>query len=48
MPKYVVRYVADVEVDAENEDEALDYAVDEWEDNPDGHWEVIGVYPETE
>lgn len=48
MPRYVVRYIADIEIEADNEEEALGYAVDEWQDNPDGSWEVIGVYEEDE
>lgn len=46
MPSYIVRYVADIEVEADNEEEAIGYATEEHENNPDGFWEVIGVYEE--
>ena len=44
MRSYLVRYIADVQVEAENEEEAVGYAIDEWQSNPEGHWEVIGIY----
>jgi hypothetical protein len=44
MRSYLVRYVADVQVEAESQEEAIGVAIQEWTDNPDGFWEVIGIY----
>lgn len=40
MPKYLVEYYASVEVEADNEDEALARGIADWEQHPDGSWEV--------
>jgi hypothetical protein len=41
MKKYLVTYTATVEVYANDSDEALDLGIADWEQNPDGTWEVL-------
>jgi hypothetical protein len=43
MTKYVVIYQAEISVEADTEEQALDYAIDEWGANPDGVWTVEKV-----
>ena len=43
MPKYLVTYNVEIEVEADNEEEAIDYAIDEWSDQPDGVWEATQI-----
>jgi hypothetical protein len=43
MGKYLVRYTAYIEVEANSEDEVIGLAIEEWENNPDGHWDILGV-----
>jgi hypothetical protein len=43
MPKYLVEYYASVEVEAENEEQALELGIADWEQDPDGSWEVQEV-----
>jgi hypothetical protein len=43
MPKYLVEYYASVEVEADDEDEALEIGIAEWEDMPDGSWDVTEI-----
>lgn len=40
MTKYLVTYNVEIEVEADNEDDALQIGISEWEDMPDGSWEV--------
>jgi hypothetical protein len=40
MPMYAVTYTASVWVEAHDEEEAIDLAIEEWEDHPDGTWEA--------
>ena len=39
--KYQVRYEATYYVDADNEDQALDLAMEQHSENPDGSWEAV-------
>lgn len=40
MPLYAVTYDVYVEVEANNEDEAIDMAIALWGETPDGQWEA--------
>lgn len=40
MRKYIIYYSAEYEVEAENEDDALDIALEKHAQLPDGYWEV--------
>lgn len=40
MTKYLVTYNVEIEVEADNEDEALEFGIADWEDMPDGIWQV--------
>ena len=42
MTKYIVDYYASYTVEADNEDEAIELAIQEHFDMPDGSWTVIG------
>lgn len=46
MKKYVVNYYATYWVEAEDEDEAIDLAIEQHEDMPDGTWEVVDTIEE--
>lgn len=41
MSKYTVRYNFETDVEADNAIEALDIAIYEMQENPDGFWEVV-------
>ena len=43
MTKWVATYEASVTVEADTEEQALDYAIDAWGANPDGAWTVQKV-----
>lgn len=43
MAKYEVIYTATYWVEAEDEDEAEDLAIEQHEDLPDGVWEVVRI-----
>lgn len=43
MKKYVVNYYATYWVEAEDEDQAIELAIECHEDLPDGTWEVADV-----
>jgi hypothetical protein len=40
MSEWKVSYVAEMWVEADSEDEAIEKAVDEWAGMPDGNWEA--------
>ena len=43
MKRYRVDYSASYWVEAENEDEAIEFAIYEHEDMPDGDWEAVEI-----
>lgn len=46
MKKYVVNYYASYWVEAEDEDQAIELAIECHEDLPDGFWEIADVIEE--
>jgi hypothetical protein len=40
MPRYLVTYYCEIEVEALDEDEAIEIGIQEWEDQPDGSWDA--------
>jgi hypothetical protein len=43
MAQYEVSYTAFYYVEADNESEAIELAIEQHEDNPDGSWEIESV-----
>lgn len=40
MAKYLVTYYCEIEVEADNEDEAIEYGISDWMEAPDGSWDA--------
>lgn len=47
MTTYQVTYTAVLEVEADSQEQAIEYAIDEWSATPDGLWEAAPL-PATE